>query len=245
MLLLVLGWKNLAGAQSTRLPYIHIYPFNRALTTQDLVDKTPMQRRLIRNAIFARHGRPFKDPQLAGFFGGQSWYRKNSSWRPQDEDRYLSPLEKQNAQFVLTFGEGRVTAAVTDVDKAMGAFINAVRRRDHQAALNFIPRSGTVTILNTLIENPRSDPNYVDTVRFSQFRKDKGWIDHFFVGSNAGTPSLVEIIRSPRGNRWIKASANKFIPAFNFHYMDRSQVYFAWRKEGRKWVITEIGFPVS
>ena len=94
---------NSAQAQSDQLPYLQKYPFNRLLTKQDLADTTAHDRRLMRNAIYARHGRPFTDANLAQFFGSQKWYRRDSSWKVGDEERRLSALEKRNIEFIARF----------------------------------------------------------------------------------------------------------------------------------------------
>ena len=104
MALLLMGALfNSAQAQSESLPYLQKYPFNRLLTKQDLTDTTARDRRLMRNAIYARHGRPFTDANLAQFFGSQKWYRRDSSWKAGDEERRLSATEKRNAAFILQF----------------------------------------------------------------------------------------------------------------------------------------------
>ncbi|MEM6784116.1 MAG: YARHG domain-containing protein [Bacteroidota bacterium] len=44
--------------------------------------------RLLRNAVYARHGHVFQDKEVAAFFGAQSWYRpaKNGPTAPTDVD---------------------------------------------------------------------------------------------------------------------------------------------------------------
>ena len=40
--------------------------------------------RLIRNGIYAKHGRKFDNPQLQSFFNAKSWYKINNSYSPDD-----------------------------------------------------------------------------------------------------------------------------------------------------------------
>ena len=91
---------NSAQAQEDNLPYVQKYPFERALTGKDLEETTSRERRLIRNAIYARHGRPFADADLSKFFGAQSWYKRDANWKASDETTRLSATEKRNAEFV-------------------------------------------------------------------------------------------------------------------------------------------------
>jgi hypothetical protein len=98
-------------AAPKRLPYLDIYPFNRIMTQSDLRGTTSSQRRLMRNAIFARKGRPFKDVELARYFKSKKWYRPDPNWRPADDDRKLSALEKRNAEFLLKSQDGQSKAS--------------------------------------------------------------------------------------------------------------------------------------
>lgn len=52
--------------------------------------------RLLRNTIYARHGRPFKSPLLAQYFELKDWYEADSSYT----DARLTALDKRNIQLV-------------------------------------------------------------------------------------------------------------------------------------------------
>lgn len=54
--------------------YILPYSASAYLTEADLAGLTSEQLRIARNEIYARHGRIFKDEQLAEYFGSKSWY---------------------------------------------------------------------------------------------------------------------------------------------------------------------------
>jgi hypothetical protein len=62
----------------------------RRLTPADIAGLGPLRLRLARNEIFARHGRRFNDPDLADYFGRQSWYR------PVADEVDLSEVELAN-----------------------------------------------------------------------------------------------------------------------------------------------------
>jgi hypothetical protein len=54
--------------------------------------KTPADLRTMTYEIFARHGRPFADPEWQGHFASQSWYRADPGYRDDrltDDDRLL------------------------------------------------------------------------------------------------------------------------------------------------------------
>ena len=83
-----------------KLPYIGVYPIQHRLTEADLHGVSTEDRRVILNAIFARHGRQFLDFHLAWAFEIQDWYKKSRSWKPGDEDALLTPLDWENVRFL-------------------------------------------------------------------------------------------------------------------------------------------------
>ena len=56
---------------------------------QDLANLSSKELTLMRNTVYARHGRPFQDSQLAAYFKKQSFYKANpgylDSWVPAEE----------------------------------------------------------------------------------------------------------------------------------------------------------------
>jgi serine/threonine-protein kinase len=51
-----------------------------ALAESDLTGLSPYELQLLRNAVFARHGRTFKTPELQRYFDSRSWYSPRSSY---------------------------------------------------------------------------------------------------------------------------------------------------------------------
>lgn len=54
--------------------------------------------RIIRNSIFAKHGRKFKDPELQDYFNKKSWYKVNDKY----SDDLLSEIDRKNIQTIYT-----------------------------------------------------------------------------------------------------------------------------------------------
>lgn len=69
------------------------------LTDQDLETYGAFELTLMRNEIFAVHGRVFKDPVLAGFFKSRPWYRPD----PAFSDSLLTERERKNAAFISSY----------------------------------------------------------------------------------------------------------------------------------------------
>jgi hypothetical protein len=57
--------------------------------------------RVLRNEIYARHGRVFKDPALQKYFAAQPWYTAN----PDFKDEMLNDIESQNLAKIKTAEE--------------------------------------------------------------------------------------------------------------------------------------------
>ncbi len=69
--------------------------FTRYLCRADLCSYSTEQLRLIRNTIYAAHGRKFQDPVLMEYMEGKPWYRQTVEPEAFSED-VLSDVEKKN-----------------------------------------------------------------------------------------------------------------------------------------------------
>jgi hypothetical protein len=61
----------------------------------------PEVARRLRNEIFARHGRVFKDPSLQSYFASQTWYRPN----PKFDLTSLNAIERKNVAIIQSYEE--------------------------------------------------------------------------------------------------------------------------------------------
>ena len=73
---------------------------SRYVTAQDLAGLDAGQLRVLRNAIYARHGRLFKDANLRQYFNSQSWYNGYRNEIPANE---LNKYETYNIQFIQKY----------------------------------------------------------------------------------------------------------------------------------------------
>jgi YARHG domain-containing protein len=71
----------------------------RELSNRDVDGLFPEIARRLRNEIFARHGRTFKDPHLQSYFASQDWYHAD----PKFLLTSLSPIERKNVDFILAY----------------------------------------------------------------------------------------------------------------------------------------------
>lgn len=76
-------------------PLYGMYPYTsyQFLTEEDLRPFDCNELALMRNEIYARHGRRFSNPHLNKYFRAQDWYQVD----PHYSDSRLSTLEKANA----------------------------------------------------------------------------------------------------------------------------------------------------
>ena len=69
------------------------------LSERDVAGLFPEVARRLRNEIFARHGRTFKDPHLQSYFASQEWYHPD----PRFDVKMLSAIEKANVKTIQNY----------------------------------------------------------------------------------------------------------------------------------------------
>lgn len=69
------------------------------LSESDLNDLDKSQLRLMRNAVYARHGRTFKSVDLQSLWECYTWYKKN----PNYSDNLLSDIDKYNIDLIQKY----------------------------------------------------------------------------------------------------------------------------------------------
>jgi len=75
----------------------------RKLTISDLEGLSSSELRIMRNSIYARHGRLFKSPDLREYFNAQSWY---NGYRDEVPESEMNANEKYNIQFIKSHEDG-------------------------------------------------------------------------------------------------------------------------------------------
>ena len=71
---------------------------DKFITVQQIQDFSRRDLRILRNMIYARHGRPFVSEILQEYFGRMAWYKAD----PQYTDKRLTSLDKKNIKIVLS-----------------------------------------------------------------------------------------------------------------------------------------------
>jgi len=71
----------------------------RPLTEAELQGKSTRELTLMRNEIYAVHGRSFNRKELREYFSRQPWYKPN----PNYHEGLLSSIERKNAAFILAY----------------------------------------------------------------------------------------------------------------------------------------------
>jgi serine/threonine protein kinase len=78
----------------------YLFLSERAITEQDLKDKSAYELDIMRNEVFARYGRRFQNPELQSYFNIQPWYKPL-----YDPDKFpeglLTPIEQQNVEYLF------------------------------------------------------------------------------------------------------------------------------------------------
>lgn len=66
------------------------------LSVDQIDDMSRRDLRLLRNSIYARHGRPFKSPVLQQYFAEKAWYQPNDAFT----EAMLTEVDKRNIKLV-------------------------------------------------------------------------------------------------------------------------------------------------
>ena len=94
--------QNQSGSNSTLTSPKYLFLSERLISDADLRDKSNFELDLMRNEIFARYGRQFRDPELQSYFNSQAWYQPRYSPEQFPSD-LLTPLEIQNVEYIRNF----------------------------------------------------------------------------------------------------------------------------------------------
>lgn len=71
----------------------------RSLKIEEINWRSPVELKILRNIIYARHGRSFRTDWLQRYFDLQPWYERNPHYR----DSLLTPVDRKNVQTTLDF----------------------------------------------------------------------------------------------------------------------------------------------
>lgn len=80
-------------------PYWAWITSRERMTGEDLNSYSGWELTLMRNEIFARHGRAFNDPELRDYFQSRSWYKVN----PAFNNSMLTKIEQYNANYIMEY----------------------------------------------------------------------------------------------------------------------------------------------
>jgi len=75
----------------------------RQFTCADIVDKSKLELRLMRNEVYARHGYRFNNPDLQNYFEKQSWYKPTTLDANHLYDQQFTPIEQYNVKFIKQY----------------------------------------------------------------------------------------------------------------------------------------------
>jgi hypothetical protein len=80
----------------------YLTPMDRMLQEAELHGKSKAELRVMRNEIYAHHGRTFQAPDLQNYFSQRPWYRQNPSY----SDSLLTDVDKANVKIIQDFENG-------------------------------------------------------------------------------------------------------------------------------------------
>jgi hypothetical protein len=102
-------------AEQDRNPLEDPSMLDKLLEVKSLEDLSRRDLRILRNTVYARHGRPFQSPLLRAHFGTMEWYREDKKYT----DARLTEIDKKNVQIILSL-EDSLGGPLTDADQNQG-----------------------------------------------------------------------------------------------------------------------------
>jgi len=69
------------------------------MNAAELQDRSRAELRVMRNEVYAHHGRVFQDAELQNYFSKKTWYRQN----PAYSDELLTEVDRENARVIQEF----------------------------------------------------------------------------------------------------------------------------------------------
>ena len=100
---------------------------NKLITERMLRGLSLHELRLLRNEIYARHGRVFKTPWLSQYFFGQAWYDPKDDFKDED----VSGTDKTNVETIVAYENklhNEISTAPIRQALLQGLFIEDVRK---------------------------------------------------------------------------------------------------------------------
>lgn len=74
----------------------YLTPQDRIITAAELQGKSKEELRVMRNEVFARHGKIFQNPDLSSYFTRKSWYTQDQKY----SDSQLTETDKENIRII-------------------------------------------------------------------------------------------------------------------------------------------------
>lgn len=98
---------------AARSPIEDFRLLDRQLTAADLADLSKRDLRILRNAVYARHGYAFRSMLLSNYFGNTSWYQADPAYKPAR----LTALDTRNVKLIRSV-EDSIGGPMTDKQHA-------------------------------------------------------------------------------------------------------------------------------
>ncbi len=77
----------------------YLVPVDSVIREAELQGRSLAELRVMRNEVYARHGRVFDAPDLRNYFGKKNWYKQN----PAYADTLLSDVDKENVKVIQAY----------------------------------------------------------------------------------------------------------------------------------------------
>lgn len=121
-----------------------------ALSADSLAGLSPWELKILRNAIFARHGRVFESGKLSGFFHRYPGYKEDAGY----SDIRITPTDRSNAEAIKAL-ESRAQRPSQDTAwNALRGFVDALAAGDVEFIASLVHPSTPVELVMFTLDDP-------------------------------------------------------------------------------------------
>jgi len=206
---------------------------NQPLDTSDTQRLTAAEIRIARNAVFARHGRIFKSPELNCFFHGRDWYSAEKDY----SDNQLTDNDRANVQVLLKASKKPYRPDQSSASGAMRLFLDAIMRGEAESFLSLCHPDHPLNMVSFEVGSLKKVNEFkLSRARLKGDFAAKAWQYENLIGPLQQAYHLRITLVSVPFQEWQSDGSGTFhLPRKN------TKVYVKWKKIDGRWFLAELG----
>ena len=140
--------------------------------------------------------------------------------------------------------------ADASLESAMQRFINSIETKNTKVFLSYVSPAKGITVMNTIdqgetgnADKPVLDSKLTYKMLAADFKKKGEYYQDIFVSSEF-SPDFHDAFAN-RKEKWSLGAGDKFMIIDETEGKPSNSLYVKWEKEDNRWVVVEVGRPIS